>query len=411
MKKTDPPWLRRCAACHYRITALLVFTGLISLQCASQGLVTKQADPALYPAPRVTTYDFDHNARFAIYGDSRPGWVLETFLKKKNWTSWRLIGAPYWLVQGIWGGVDRLRGKSDYGRSQRQIMRKALLAANRRQAFEFILGMGDFITDGRQPHDWQQFLIENRRHSELLNTVPFVPVVGNHERVNDSRFGKPNYQAVFESPQFYTLEFPNTSIFVVDSDYLIDQYHYIPDDSQQVMFEKWFAAPSVKGQQAWLEKKLANCRKIFKIAVMHHPPVSFGMHHADWFDRDNGTGLIGKLQRLLDLFHRQGVQLIFASHEHFYEHLTLERADSKIALIISGGGGVPLRTLPDSDEIEQCLKNYAAIGVKVVHEKTARAFHYAQVAISANAVDVVVNMVNVSRKGEEILDQFRLVGK
>ena len=98
------------------------------------------------------------------------------------------------------GSINRLRGKADFGKPERQMIRQALLAANAAQAFDFILGMGDFIADGRRPHDWRQFLVDNRRESNLLNDIPFVPVVGNHERVNDHRYGKPNYQTVFETP-------------------------------------------------------------------------------------------------------------------------------------------------------------------------------------------------------------------
>ncbi len=343
---------------HDIVTSALLFSiitfcllALVLQNCTNSGLVTEKVNPDLYPVTRLSSFKFNHNPRFVIYGDSRPGWlILETLFNKENWQGWRILAAPWWITQGVVATVHALRGKSDYGKNERMQVRRAILQQQEKQDFDFILSMGDFITDGRQAYDWQQFLIENRHQSRLLNDIPFVPVVGNHEHVNDSRYGKPNYQAVFAAPQFYTLEFPAAEIFIIDTDFILDQYQDIQDDSQNVLFEKWFVSPKGAKEKAWLEKKLANCSKKFKIVAMHHPPVSFGVHHADWFDSNNGPGLIDKLHQLLDLFHRYGVRLILASHEHYYEHSTLKKGISEIELLIGGGGGVPLRSLPDNEK-------------------------------------------------------------
>ena len=97
------------------------------------------------------------------------------------------------------------------------MVRDALYREAKRSDIDFLLHLGDMAAhDGRIPGHWADFLRENKEIHPLLNEVPMLPTLGNHDRANDPRFGYPNFQAIFGYPRFYTVEFPDAMLFVVD---------------------------------------------------------------------------------------------------------------------------------------------------------------------------------------------------
>lgn len=81
-------------------------------------------------------------------------------------------------------------------------------------------------------------------------------------------------------------------------------------------------------ERAWLGRALARSRATWKVAFLHVPPYSSGMHGSDALMR----------QTFVDLFERYGVDLVLAGHDHDYERTRPIRG---VTYVVSGGGCCP----------------------------------------------------------------------
>ena len=381
--------------------------------CAKKGLVTEEFPPDFYRVPDKTQdIDVGENPTFIVYGDNRPGWrAQEKFVHHRNWKTWKMLIFPfyqlYWLGNGIVGGVNRLRAVPDYGASERRMVRDAMLAVVERSDVDFIINTGDMPYDGRYPHHWGAFLQENKVERDLLTALPFLPVIGNHEHANDPRYGSRNFQAIFDTPPFYVLDFPDVALFVIDSNLILDQYEDIDRSKQEALFREWFVSGNPQ-QPAWLERELGERTQRFKIVAMHHPPISFGKHHIDWREPNWGGNLQQKRRELLRLLGQNGVQLVVCGHEHYYEHSFLP--DSKLHIVVSGGGGVPLRDLPSQPKIQQMLNTYRSEGLTAQLVKQAQEYHYC--LITVDGAKLVIRALAVSRnEPARLIEEFAITGE
>ena len=202
------------------IFILLMILGFlaVSMGYRQKGLITEKYPHEFYHVPKLLPDGpILENPKFIIYGDSRPGWrIREKFLRRENWLTWKMVLFPfyevYWLGNGIVGGLNRLRNVPDYGIREHRMVRDAVYEQGKRSNVDFILHGGDMPTDGRRPSHWAMFLKENKIERPLVLDFPFLPVTGNHEKANDPTYGLPNYEAVFDYPQFYVLDFPDAAI-------------------------------------------------------------------------------------------------------------------------------------------------------------------------------------------------------
>ena len=261
------------------------------------------------------------------------------------------------------------------------------------------MDLGDIgMYDGRRPKHWETFIQENRFDVPLLEEIAFVPVLGNHDRANDEKYGYPNFRAVFDYPRFYVLDFPDLAIFVVDSDFILDQNQHIDDDEQDELWEKWFVSPAGSPNPSWLESELAARTQKFKIVAMHHPLATVGRHFSDWTNPDYGRNLLEKRQQLIDLFFEENVRLLMAGHEHLYQHNTITRINDKrtstvteaeadrygprvIHMLITSGGGAPIRSLPGAEEIQERLDSFRSEGIVVENVANHFVHHYSIVEV------------------------------
>jgi len=344
----------------------------------------------------------DKNPKFVFYSDSRLGWrINEKFLRRKNWYTWKMLLFPFYeaylLGNGFVGGINFLRHRPDYGFQETRMVREAIYSEAKRSKVDFILHGGDLINDGRRPSHWKRFIIDYKVGPPLASDFPFLVVVGNHEKMADLTYGRPNYEAVFGYPSFCVLDFPDVAIFKVDSDFMIDQYQFIDDEEQDALFEKWFVSGENSEQPSWLERELASRNQAFKIVVMHHPLISFGKHHLDWSKPSSGKNLRKKRQQLLDLLHKHGVQIVFSSHEHLYEHSLLRypskesQGEDEIHFFVSGGGGAALQTSIDTKKLETYLQNYRVEGLNnILLMKQEAIYHYCLVDIAPDKATIQV---------------------
>jgi hypothetical protein len=241
----------------------------------------------------------------------------------------------------------------------------------------------------------------------LLASLPIVPVIGNHERANDPVYGYPNYRTVFpEADRFYVLEFPDVALFVVDSNFILDQNQHVSDAEQERLWRKWIMAPAGE-DPAWLQRQLARHHQRFKIVAMHHPPVSIGRHHDDWTRDDYGVELERKRRELVNLFLDNGACLVLSGHEHIYQHTTIQRHDQGeiddrvLHMVVTSGGGAPVRHLSSRREIEYACRDYLRDGLIVDLVRHESVYHYT--AISVSGGDLHVDTYQIEPSGERPL--------
>ncbi len=337
--------------------------------CASKALLTDTYAP---DDVRITQVQLENseslNPTILLMGDSQPSWrVIEKFYKKENVATWWQLAVPfyqvYWIGNGIIGGINYLRFYPDAGHQERVKLRTALEDAIQSDHPDAILHVGDMAgSDGRYAEHWDYFLDDFWFDHKLFREIPVLTTIGNHEWANDTTFGFPNYEAVTGTERFYTVEFRDAVLIVMDSNFLVDQWGLIPDDEQDALFNEWFV--SEPGEEAsWLEKQLDTYKdKAFKIISMHHPPVTFGWHEKDWYKENNGRELVSKRRRFLDTIRQGGVQLILSGHEHIYEHVEVhfdsddDTAEPLHIAVVTGG--TMTRQPPGENAIAEMQQKY-----------------------------------------------------
>lgn len=400
-------FIRQPARCCLPVLAVLA-AGLLT-SCAGKGLLVEEYPRDVYEG--VVLYEpgaYAGNPHFLAYGDTQAGWrVREMFLRRERWVTKKAFIFPFYYLynvgQGLVGTVNWMRSVPDYGGKERRMVRDAVFAAVGEEQPDFLLHLGDMcLNDGRKPRHWATWLEESKLDVPLLVSVPVVPVIGNHERANDPVYGYPNYETVFpEAKRFYVLDYPDAAVFVIDSNFILDQNQHIDPEEQERLWREWIIAPEGE-EPAWLQRELARRNQRFKIVAMHHPPISFGFHHDDWIQADYGERLAGKRNRLLDLFLDNGVQLVLSGHEHVYQHSVVrhagdERSDAPaLHVVITSGGGAPVRPLADPDGIERMLEYYRRQGMDVRPVRQERVYHYSVVDVSENRLQVDTYRVEAS---------------
>ena len=183
------------------------------------------------------------------------------------------------------------------GREQYQVG-QGLAAMHAVFPFQFVLMLGDNLYGLERPSDFETKF--ERPYKALLDAgVKFYATLGNHDEPLQSRYKLFN----MSGERYYTFK-PKDGIrfFALDSNYMD------------------------RDQLKWLEKELGNSGSEWKIAFFHHPLYASGMHGSD-----------KSLRAVLEpLFVKDGVNVVFSGHEHFYERIKPQRG---IYYFVSGGAG------------------------------------------------------------------------
>jgi hypothetical protein len=364
---------------------------------------------------------YENNPTFIVYGDNQAGWLgLEKFIRQKNWATWKMAIIPFYqlylLGNGIVGGINFILQVPDYGEHERMLVRDAIYAEAKHSGADFILSVGDITAhDGRRPSHWKLFLEENREESPLLDEIPYLPTAGNHDRVNDEDFGLPNYQSIFDYPRFYVLDFPDVSLFVTDSNFILDQKGEIDDDLQDELFRQFFISDENSTQPAWLERELSARKNVFKIVSFHHPLLSVAHHASDWTNPSYGRKLAEKRHRLIDLFKKQNVHVVFSGHDHLYQHVVMHYNDrdagenSMTHFIVSSGGGAPIRNRKGEEREAEQVESYRKEGIDCSLVRVAEKHHYCLVTVLPNSLTVQAHEVSDATDASgSLFDEFEM---
>ncbi len=164
--------------------------------------------------------------------------------------------------------------------------------------FEFVLMMGDNLYGGDSAKDYQK-KFESVYKPLLDAKLKFYATLGNHDEANQRLYEHFN----MNGNEYYSFKKGNVTFYSLNSNYM---------DKKQV---------------DWLEKELAKNNTEWKICFFHHPPYSSGKAH----------GSDTQLREVVEpIFIKNGVNVVFAGHEHFYERLKPQKG---IYYFISGAGG------------------------------------------------------------------------
>jgi hypothetical protein len=186
------------------------------------------------------------------------------------------------------------------GRQQYEIGTR-IAEAYKQFPFEFAIMLGDNLYGTENPGAYVNKF--EKPYKPLLDAgVKFYAALGNHDEPSQ-RFYKPFNM---DGKRYYNFRKGDVEFFVLDSTYMT------PD---QV---KWLAGALEKSDAKW------------KIPYFHHPIYSSGAKHGSELD----------LQTLVEpLFIKDGVDVVFSGHEHFYERLKPQKG----IYYFTQGGGAKLR--------------------------------------------------------------------
>jgi len=377
-----------CATCRlYGVPLVIVVVLLWASGCAQKALVSEQYDPSFYEIQRTLPDTLaGEPTRFLVLGDTQASWRAEwKFYRRENWATWWQLAVPFYqlylLGEGLVGGINYLRQKPDLGARKRKAVREAMQRAAREAPPRFILHVGDMAShDGRYAEHWATFLQEyGSGEGSLLRQHAFLPVLGNHDMANNTTYGWPNYDAIFDYPRFYVKDLPGAALFVLDSNFLVDQTGTEPDALMEQRFTEYFVGTD--DTPSWLERELEKRADVpFKIVAMHHPLATLSWHERDYHKPEYGPDLLDKRQELLQLLQEHQVDVQLAGHEHLYEHNYIahcqEGQQHPLHTVISSGGGAHVRGLATPDELQTRRARYRAQGFDIRLETQISDYHY-----------------------------------
>lgn len=398
---------------------LLLATAILWGGCAQKGLLLDR-----HPAERVAVpwllpdSTASMNPSFLVIGDEQMGRrAIEKFYKSDNWLTWWQLAVPFYqaylLCNGISGGINYLRHVPDAGQDTWLMMRDVLYRDAQALGTDFILNTGDISSsNGAYPSHWERFLQGKKWEHPFLDEIAYVPTLGNHEWANDTLYAWPNYQAVFDVPRFYALEFEHAAILVLDSNRLVDQGGIIPDDEQDEIYRRWF----VSGEgTSWLEQQLERfADKPHILLSLHHALVTYGWHEYDWDANRYGNDLAAKRVEIVRLLREHNVSVVFNGHEHIYQRIpTTMVGEPESArptqFITSSAGGVPLRTPPSEKTVSRLRQRLLDDGIHPHQARIGGEYHYCHVEMDVDSLYVTTWQVDKEHDDHPVTAVDRVV--
>jgi|GEM_PF-5282980 len=174
---------------------------------------------------------------------------------------------------------------------------------------------------------WKDRKLEN----SLLTHRPFISALGNHEYNNKAENLPLAFLTAFDNPLMDGIpEEDAERYFSFDS----GPVHFLFIDTMKTagdLDEQRF--PQMRD---WIEQDLKNSRQPWKIAFLHHSPLSFGPH-GTWGDQRENS-LIRK--QLLSMMQDLGVQLVMFGHDHMYQRTVPLRFDERGKILRDDSGSI-----------------------------------------------------------------------
>jgi hypothetical protein len=206
------------------------------------------------------------------------------------------------------------------------------LAALRNPDAEFFVNMGDLVDNGEASWQWDAWF---DAVSGLIEHMPLVPVMGNHEAYSlEWKYCLPDtFLHEFAVPDNGSKQFPG---YYYSFDY--GPVHFIVLNTQ---FEEidGFRSGMLAEQLTWLRRDVKKSSKKWQVVLMHRDVLTY--------DTDAATGKHGGIcdigHDFMPAFDELGIDLVLTAHLHTYRnrgHLyDFQPADHGPVYIVTGVAG------------------------------------------------------------------------
>ena len=172
---------------------------------------------------------------------------------------------------------------------------------------KFFLNMGDIVDNGEDHNQWEAWMTQV---NEQLQSMPFAPVMGNHECYSRdwkeryptsyvNLFAVPENDDKFFDRRYYSFDFGAAHFVVLDSQWLeLDA----------------FAAGVLDAQKKWLREDLQATKKTWKIVCVHRDVLQYKINgRDDWLEGISEVGV-----NFMPEFDTLNVDVVFTAHLHTY---------------------------------------------------------------------------------------------
>lgn len=202
-------------------------------------------------------------------------------------------------------------------------------AARRNPQAAFFINMGDIVDNGEDHTQWQAWL---NAVEGIIDRIPFVPVMGNHETYDQKwevRWPEA-YLRYFIVPENKSRDF---SRYYYSFDY--GDVHFAVLNSQWDETEA-FKPGLMEEQVDWLRRDAGESQRKWKIVLIHKDVLRYRIHSRP--ERTEGISDVGKV--FMPLFDELGIDIVFTAHLHTYRdrgHIYDFHHDSRGPLYILTG--------------------------------------------------------------------------
>ncbi len=187
--------------------------------------------------------------------------------------------------------------------------RVAQEAAKRNPEAAFFINMGDIVDNGEDHTQWQAWFhaVEN-----IMDSIPFVPVMGNHETYDQNwNVRLPEaYLRYFVVPENGSRDFAR---YYYSFDY--GAVHFIVLNSQWEETED-FKPGLMEEQMEWFREDVRKSKKKWKIVLIHRDVLQYRIHNRP--ERQEGISDVGEV--FMPLFEELGIDIVFTAHLHTYRN-------------------------------------------------------------------------------------------
>lgn len=182
-------------------------------------------------------------------------------------------------------------------------------AAQRNADASLVVNMGDLVDNGEDSRQWEDWF---EGLAGVIDRMPFVPVMGNHETYDlNWKVRLPlAYLNYFEVPSNGSREFEKYY-------YSFDRgpVHFVVLNTQE-QETRDFKEGLLEEQLDWLRRDLASTTKPWKVVLMHRDVLQYRIHNRP--EREEGFSEEGVT--FMPTFEEMGVDIVFTAHLHTYRN-------------------------------------------------------------------------------------------
>ncbi|WP_028254836.1 purple acid phosphatase family protein [Veillonella magna] len=238
-------------------------------------------------------------------------------------------------------------------------------AYKRNPTAAFFINMGDLVDNGEDASQWDAWFTAVE---PMIEDIPFVGVMGNHETYNlQWQVREPKaYLSLFDFPAVPQRE-DNNRYYSFD----YNDVHFVVLDTQLAERPEAEREQALAREEAWLRHDLLATKARWKVVLMHKDTLRYPNTKRP----DTVPGITDMGYAFMPIFDAYHVDVVVSAHYHMYRrrgHIKdFKRDESGPLYIISGvAGDVRYATLWKSHPLDTFVSPYPAEANYIVLTKT-----------------------------------------